>query len=87
MTAVPSPLERAVTDAIPLSRPGRHHELATGMLLSERPISETDVHVLLDGVLTIELDATAVTEVRPGHFRPEQARGGKQRTSDPAGAN
>ncbi len=66
MAAVPSPPERAVTDAIPLSRPSRHQELATGMLLSERPISETDVHVLLDGVLTIELDGTAITEVGPG---------------------
>jgi hypothetical protein len=35
-------------------------------LLSERPISDAQVHVLLDGILVIELDQEPVSEVGPG---------------------
>ncbi len=66
MAGVPSAPERAVTDIILLSQPRRRHRLPAGMMLSDRPISDTEVHVLLDGILSIELDGTAITEVGPG---------------------
>jgi len=66
VTGVPSPPERLVTDAILVSVPHHQHRLPAAMLLQERPIPETSVHVLLDGILVIELDGEPITEVGPG---------------------
>jgi hypothetical protein len=66
VTAVPSPAERRVTDAILITQPHRQHHLPARRLLRERPILDTEVHVLLDGILAIELDEKAVSEVGPG---------------------
>jgi hypothetical protein len=66
VTGVPSPAERRVTDAILIAEPHRRHRLSAGRLLRERPILDTEVHVLLDGILVIELDGKAVSEVGPG---------------------
>jgi len=66
VTGVPSAPERAVTNAILVSRPHRQHRLRATMLLRERPIRDTEVHVLLDGILIIELDGEGITEVGPG---------------------
>jgi hypothetical protein len=66
ITGVPSPPERRVTDAILISQPDRQHRLPAGVLLQDRPIPESEVHVLLDGILVIELDTEAVSEVGPG---------------------
>ena len=36
------------------------------MLLRERPIADTEVHLLLDGLLLIEIDQRPALEVGPG---------------------
>ncbi len=66
VTGVPSPPERAVTNAILVSKPHHQHRLPAGLLLRERPIPDTSVHVLLDGILVIELDSEPISEVGPG---------------------
>jgi hypothetical protein len=66
IAGVPSPPERRVTDAILISQPDRQHHLPAGVLLQERPIRESEVHVLLDGILVLELDTEPVSEVGPG---------------------
>jgi hypothetical protein len=66
VTGVPSAPEREVTNAILVSIPHHQHRLPAAMLLRERPIPDTAVHVLLDGILVIELDGDPITEVGPG---------------------
>lgn len=44
----------------------RQHTLPQGRLLSERPIAESEAHLLLDGLLVIEIERQAAVEVGPG---------------------
>ena len=44
----------------------RQNSLATGTLLSSRPIADTEVHLLLDGILLTEYDGNPVLEAGPG---------------------
>jgi hypothetical protein len=66
LAAVSSEVERAVADAVLVSGSHSEHRLPSGRLLSDRPIAETEVHVLLDGLLVIEMDGNPVSEVGPG---------------------
>jgi hypothetical protein len=58
--------ERSLADTILVSGGYRQHRLPAGALLSEAPIAETEVHVLLDGLLVIEFDGKPAVEVGPG---------------------
>ena len=58
--------ERSLADTILVSGGYRQHRLPTGARLSEAPIAETEVHVLLDGLLAIEFDGKPIAEVGPG---------------------
>jgi hypothetical protein len=44
----------------------RQHHLPAGALLSERPIAGTQVHLLLDGLLVVEIDGKPAAEAGPG---------------------
>jgi hypothetical protein len=66
LAGVSSKAERSVADRALVSRAWTQHGLPAGNLLSERPISESQVHLLLDGILVIELDQQPVSEVGPG---------------------
>jgi hypothetical protein len=66
VTAVRGPAERSLADTILVARQYRQHRLPEGALLSERPIADTEVHLLLDGLLLIEIDRHAAVEVGPG---------------------
>jgi hypothetical protein len=66
VAAVRGPAERSLADAILVARQYRQHRLPEGALLSERPIAATEVHLLLDGLLLIEIDRHAGLEVGPG---------------------
>jgi hypothetical protein len=63
---VKGPAEGSLADAILVSGDHRQQSLPEGALLRERPISDTEVHLLLDGVLLIEIDQQAALEVGPG---------------------
>src|SRR5215470_16283965 len=43
----------------------RQHDLPEGAWLRERPIADTEIHLLLDGLLLIEIDQQAALEVGP----------------------
>jgi hypothetical protein len=58
--------ERSLADVILVSGGYRQHRLPAGARLSEAPIAETEVHVLLDGLLVIEFDGKPIAEVGPG---------------------
>jgi len=58
--------ERSLADTILVSGGYRQQRLPAGALLSEAPIAETEVHVLLDGLLVIEFDGKPIAEVGPG---------------------
>jgi len=58
--------ERTLADAILVSGGYRQHRLPAGARLSDAPIAETEVHVLLDGLLVIEFDGKPIVEVGPG---------------------
>jgi hypothetical protein len=58
--------ERSLADAILVSGDYRQHRLPEGALLSERPIADTEVHLLLDGLLLIEIDQQPAAEAGPG---------------------
>jgi hypothetical protein len=66
ITAVRGPDERSLADAILASGEYRRHSLPEGALLSERPIDGTEVHLLLDGLLLIEIDQRPAAEAGPG---------------------
>ena len=66
VTAVRGPAERSLGNAMLVSGGYRRHALAQGMLLSERPIADSEVHLLLDGLLVIEIDRQPAVEVGPG---------------------
>jgi hypothetical protein len=66
VTAVKGPAERSLADTILVSRHYRHELLPQGALLSERPIADDEIHLVLDGQLLIEIDLEPVLEVGPG---------------------
>ena len=66
VTAVRGPAERSLGNAMLVSGGYHQHSLPRGMLLSERPIAESEVHLLLDGLLVIEIDGQPLVEVGPG---------------------
>ena len=59
-------MERSLADAMLSMGSVRQNSLATGTLLSSRPIADTEVHLLLDGILLIEYDGNPVLEAGPG---------------------
>jgi hypothetical protein len=71
---VRGPAERSLADAILVSGKYHQHGLPEGALLSERPIADTEVHVLLDGLLVIEVDHQPVLEAGPGAIFDPSAR-------------
>jgi len=66
ITAVKGPAERSLADTILVSGEYRQQDLPEGALLRERPIADTEVHLLLDGLLLIEIDQEPALEVGPG---------------------
>jgi len=58
--------ERSLADAILVSGGYRQYHLPAGALLSEAPTTQTEVTVLLDGLLVIEFDGKPAVEVGPG---------------------
>ena len=61
-----SRVEQSLTDTVLVSGGYRQHSLPAGGLLSDRPIADTEVLVLLDGLLVIEFDGKPVVETGPG---------------------
>ena len=59
-------VERSLADAMLSMGSVRQNSLATGTLLSSRPIADTEVHLLLDGILLIDFDGNPVLEAGPG---------------------
>lgn len=59
-------VERSLADDILVTGDYRQHRLPQGALLSERPITDTEVHLLLDGLLLIEIDRQPAAEAGPG---------------------
>jgi hypothetical protein len=66
VTPVRGPAERSLGNAMLVSGGYRQHALPEGRLLSERPIADSEVHLLLDGLLVIEIDRQAAVEAGPG---------------------
>jgi hypothetical protein len=66
VAAVRGRAERSLADTILVAGDYRQHDLPEGALLSERPIAGTQVHLLLDGLLLIEIDQQPVLEAGPG---------------------
>ena len=66
VTTVRGPAERSLGNAMLVSGGYRQHTLPEGMLLSDRPIADSEVHLLLDGLLVIEIDRQPAVEVGPG---------------------
>ena len=58
--------ERSLANSILLSGDYRQHRLPAGALLSDLPIADTQVHLLLDGLLVIEIDHQPAAEAGPG---------------------
>jgi hypothetical protein len=61
-----SGVEGSLADSILVSGASRQHDLPAGAMLAERPISDDKVHVLLDGLLVIEIDGKPAVEAGPG---------------------
>jgi hypothetical protein len=66
VVGVNSPGERSLADTILVSGGYRQHRLPAGALLSERPIASTEVHLLLGGLLLIDIDQQPAAEAGPG---------------------
>jgi len=66
--------ERSLADAVLVSGHHRQHDLPEGALLSEWPIADTEVHLLLDGLLLIEVDHQPALEAGPGAIFDPSAR-------------
>jgi hypothetical protein len=58
--------ERSLANSILVSGDYRQHRLPAGAFLSEAPIADGEVHLLLDGLLVIEIDHQPVAEAGPG---------------------
>jgi hypothetical protein len=66
--------ERSLADAMLVSGHHHQHDLPAGGLLSDQPIAATEVHLLLDGLLVIEIDHQPVLEAGPGAIFDPSAR-------------
>jgi hypothetical protein len=66
VTPVRGEAERSLGNAILVSGDYRQHTLPQDMLLSDRPIAAGEVHLVLDGLLVIEIDRQPGVEVGPG---------------------
>jgi hypothetical protein len=74
VTEVETALERELS--LRIMRGGakpRIRKIATGATLVEQGAEETDMYLLLDGVLTVEVDGAAVAQVGPGAVLGERA--------------
>jgi hypothetical protein len=69
-----SGVEGSLADSILVSGGYRQHELPAGAMLGERPLAEGEVHVLLDGLLVIEIDSKPALEAGPGAIFDPAAR-------------
>jgi hypothetical protein len=58
--------EQSLANSILVSGDYRQHRLPAGAWLSEAPIAGTEVHLLLDGLLVIEIDHHPAAEAGPG---------------------
>lgn len=58
--------EQSLANSILVSGDYRQHRLPAGALLSEAPLAGTEVHLLLDGLLVIEIDHQPAAEAGPG---------------------
>jgi len=63
---VRGPAERSLADSILVSADYRQRQLPEGALLSRLPIAGSEVHLLLDGLLLIEIDRQPAVEAGPG---------------------
>jgi len=63
---VRSGIERRLADAMLTVGGIRENSLASEAMLSSRQIADTEVHLLLDGILVIEYDGRPVLEAGPG---------------------
>jgi hypothetical protein len=66
VTPVRAGPERSLADAILVTGDYRRHSLPQGALLSDRPIADTELHLLLDGLMLIEIDQQPAAEAGPG---------------------
>jgi hypothetical protein len=66
VAGVRGPTERSLGDAILMSGHYRQHSLPEGALLREVPIAETEVYLLLDGLVQFEIDQQPVADAGPG---------------------
>jgi hypothetical protein len=60
------PVERSLGDVILMSGHYREHPLPQGAFLREVPIAETEVYLLLDGLVQFEIDQQPVADAGPG---------------------
>jgi len=74
VTPVRGTAERSLADALLVSGRYRQHDLSEGALLSDRPIADNEVHLLLDGLLVIEAGDQPVLEAGPGTIFDPSAR-------------
>ena len=58
--------ERSLANSILVSGDYRQHRLRAGAFLHDLPIASTEVHLLLDGLLLIEIDQQPAAEAGPG---------------------
>jgi hypothetical protein len=59
-------IEGSLADSILVAGGYRQHDLPAGAMLAERPISDGEVHLLMDGLLLIEIDGKPAVEAGPG---------------------
>jgi hypothetical protein len=74
VTPVRGAAERSLADAVLVSADYRRHDLPRDAPLSQRPIADTEVLLLLDGLLLIEIDHQPVLEAGPGAIFDPSAR-------------
>jgi hypothetical protein len=76
-------LERSLANSILVSGNYRQHRLRAGGFLSDLPIASTEVHLLLDGLLMIEIDHQPATEAGPSAIFDPALRTQETRTTSP----
>jgi hypothetical protein len=59
-------IEGALADSILVSGGYRQHDLPAGAMLADLPLAQGEVHVLMDGLLIIEIDGEPAVEAGPG---------------------
>ena len=84
MAEVRSGVERQLADVMLSMGSIRQNSLASGALLSSRPIADTEVHSLLDGLLVIEYDGNPVVEAGPGAIFDPSLRTPESNSTSPS---